>query len=400
MPMHCYLWTNDSQTGAEERENITPVVVVYWHGSTSPEDLADQAYADAEALGRPTRIAILHRKLLEEAYTGYDSLHECDITTAYTRGLEIGKWQDAMTRFRVQWKANGPLLPKIEYVDLEGYQNGINFAWHIYWSGANWTDRSAALAKILDDDKIRPLLPPSIQKFRSTDFSSGYGSQNSTKHKALQDLEYKIAKNNLCRAVREVMGTTWSRIMDAPLPIMLNYDCVIQDREFYDVFGVYTPKMAISVKGVSSPVSYQLTNLAGSGIYTGLSKNARYNSTLYAINAVIACSPKQVIMPWQTHPMHTGTYSNPPTNTIPIVAAARTGHLVLCNAHAALGISEVMGWAPGVTSGQIDDWNTNLASVTPTNPPTKRPQFIAMDAASFQIGGYSYTYNSSDWTYS
>jgi hypothetical protein len=397
MPMHCYLWTNDSQTGAELRSNITPAVLVYWQGGTTPEALADKAYDDAEALGRPGRIAILHRKLLEEGYTGVEKANACDIRTAYTMGLSVDQWRDRTVRFWARWKSRGPLVPRIVYADLEAFISGQVYGWHVS-RGADWPARAALLAQILDDDQIRPLLPPRIQKYRSADYVGGWGAIDGDKYKAFYELEH-LASQQLSDAIRKVLADPWSRVMPGPLPIMHNYDDAIRDMPYYDHFATKWPPMALSVNGAAAPECYPTAEVSGVGIYAGKSKNQRYNRMLYSLGKVMTCAPRQIIMPWMTDPRRTGLFSNPPTNTIPIYASNAHGQGVMCKALGALGIGETMGWAPGIPAGDLDLWNANLEQVTVTNPPSKRPALIPLDADGFQIGNFVYTYNAADWAW-
>jgi len=399
MAAHAYMWVNDGQTGASSRDNVTPVVVVYWQGATSPETLADTAAAAATALGRPTRVCFLHRKLLEEGYTGLEKANVCDIRTAYTLGLETAKWQDRMMRFRARYKAIGGITPRAEIVDFEPFISGQDYGWHISTRGADWTARAALLVKILDDDEIRPLLPPRIQKYRSTDFASGYGTANGDKHKAFTELEFWATKH-MNDGVRRTLADTWSRINTGALPIMHNYDDAVRARPFYDYNNNYYPAAPVSVNGWSAPEIYALANLSGLGIYAGKSKNQRYNAGIYSINKMLSLAPKNPAMPWIAGPRFTNIYSNPPTNTIPYLANNGVGHKVVCQAAGALGHGEFIAWTPGISDADITLLSANLGEVVVESRPATHQAEIALDADGFTINGkYSYTYNAADWAW-
>ncbi len=395
MAQTAYVWTADSQVNAPTTAHITPVVLVNWAGSTTPESLAATAFATAATM--PTgKLALFHRHLGDGTRTGTPHLYGGNRVAWVSQGAVVDQAKIDLVRFRLAWKALGSLRPNAEITDVEVY--GMQCA------GVSAAATRANLAPLLDDPHVRALLPVEIQPWRSADFQGQYWTD--PRMVALSNMDFSLYKEQV-DGIRDILTSSWRAVFAEPYPSELHdYDDVFRTRPVRMSYFQSVPAMALSTYGWQSPELYLgINGLANTPKFPNtLTKALRWNRFLDVLDQARALSLEAPTRFWTAGPKNQGTGT--PTTSM-------AGHRHLHNHLAAMGWDKCVLWVPEWASlsgseltNQINHVEETLAQAEVLKPPANGfPKILeftgsavtGFDLDSVNTNGLVTAYSAGEW---
>ncbi len=391
--MLLFLWTRDDQVGAVASDNIEPVTLVNWDGSTSPEDLADAAYDDLEARD-PGRRCLFFRHFVDGERTGHTQIggNSLEDYIANRTGI-IDKIRSDMYLFCKTWGEKGDMRPDFWTMDEE-IQIGIDLPMTL--DEATWADRAAKVARIIEHPYLARYAPEQIRRFTESQIAA-FSSWNTDLGRAIMWWEHNNTQIFL-DTIRAASSGVWSTVLGEAPPLLTNYSDEILDRTRYGLQTEPYHKGERTLAGASAPHLY-LNRFSPSlpPIFTGQTNAHRWLMMLYCQNWMRQIRRTAPLMPWFSYP----SFDN--VN----MRGTMAGHRHLIHSAAAMGVTHGMAWFPsaGMGTGSVPSLSTQLEHTQESleTAPTKQIEdtdvlpLFDYDETVVEIGDWSVTYNASDW---